>query len=88
MSDATGKSAHVAESHEAAGSTSTNNTTKEAQALASTMTINSLSDLKAKSPQLYNYMMQSIGMNICIQMKQQQDNLAEKWREMREDQGG
>lgn len=92
MSDATGKSSHVAASHEAAASTtastSSKNSTNEAQALASTMTFNSMGALKAKSPKFYNFLMQSIGMNICIQMKHQQDKLAEKWREMREQEKG
>lgn len=89
MSDATGKSAHVSESHGAEGAQSTStNTTKQAQALAASMdtgTFSSLSDLKAKSPKLYNFMMQSIAQNICIQIKRQQEKLAQKWKEMRRD---
>lgn len=50
--------------------------------------ISSLADLKRKSPKLYKFMMISIAQNICIQMKRRQDELAEIWRKMREDQGG
>lgn len=85
MPDQMGGAKHV-ESHETqATGTNTSNTTKQAQLLASSMEFSSLSDLKAKSPKLYNFMMQSIAQNICIQIKRQQEKLAKQWKEMRRD---
>lgn len=87
MSDPTGKASHVSESHGAEGASNevATNSSKQAQLLASSMEFSSLSDLKAKSPKLYNFMMQSIAQNICIQIKRQQEKLAQKWKEMRRD---
>jgi len=49
--------------------------------LTSSTTINSLADLKKKAPQLYQQMMQGIGMSICNDMQHHQDRLKELMRE-------
>lgn len=43
--------------------------------------IGSLNDLKEKSPELYNKMMQGIATNICNEMKDHQDRLKRLMRE-------
>lgn len=84
MPDSSSKASSVS-SHEATGATGSSDSSKQARLLASSMDFSSLSDLKAKSPKLYNFMMQSIAQNICIQIKRQQEKLAQKWKEMRRD---
>lgn len=87
MSDPSGKASHVEASHgtEEGQKNVATSTDKQAQLLASSMTFSSMSDLKAKSPKLYNFMMQSMAQNICIKIKHDQDKLAQKWKEMRRD---
>lgn len=38
-------------------------------------TVSSMADLKTQAPQVYNAMMQGIGMNICNDMQHHQDQL-------------
>jgi hypothetical protein len=49
--------------------------------LSLSTSISSLEDLKSKSPQLWNIMMESIAMDICGQMQQSQDRLKQMWDE-------
>jgi hypothetical protein len=44
--------------------------------LSDSTTISSMEDLRTKAPQIYKMMMQSIAMDICIQMQQAQDRLS------------
>lgn len=43
-------------------------------------TINSLADLKKKSPELYQKMMESLAMSVCNDMKAHQDRLKSMMR--------
>jgi hypothetical protein len=43
--------------------------------------VKSLEDLKRKSPEVYQKMMEGIGMNICNEMKAHQDRLKKLMRE-------
>jgi hypothetical protein len=52
--------------------------------VSSATTISSLSDLKNIAPQLYNFMMQSLAQNICIQMQQDSDRLTKIMKQMGE----
>lgn len=46
--------------------------------------IGSLSDLKRKAPELYQKMIEGIGMKICGEMREHQDRLKKLMREGRE----
>ncbi len=50
-----------------------------------TTSINSLSDLRNKAPQVYKFMMLSLAQNICISMKHDQDRLTAAMKKIRED---
>jgi hypothetical protein len=65
----------------AAAAVSTNTNAAE---VGSDTQFSSLSDMRTKNPKLYNFMMQSLGMNICTEMKRQSDHLQETLRKMRE----
>lgn len=47
-------------------------------------TVSTMSDIKRKSPKLYQAMMQGIAMNICNTMRDSQDRLKEMWRKARQ----
>lgn len=62
----------------AAGSVSSNTNQKE---LKMSDTISSLAELREKAPEVYNQMLQGIAMNICGQMKHQQERLKQVIRD-------
>lgn len=49
--------------------------TNSTQASLSSGSVSSLGELQAQAPEVYNAMMQSIAMQICQQMQQQQQDL-------------
>lgn len=82
-----------APANDAAQTVDTTNPTT-ASAAASTnvdgfTSINSMEDLKKKSPELYRMMMEGIAMNICRKMQRNQEHLKQIMREAtRNSQGG
>lgn len=50
--------------------------------------ITSMADLKRKDPKLYNFMMQSIAMNVCIQMETANDHLIAMMKKNQQDAQG
>ena len=70
------------------GETQAPDSGKEARKLsqnASVDTFRSLNELREKQPKLYNFMMQSIAMGICGEMRRQQERLKKAMRKNRED---
>lgn len=61
---------------------STNNT----KATSATK-VSSVGDLKKKAPEVYNAMLQGIGMSICNEMKHHQERLKKMMQEARRDSG-
>ena len=55
--------------------------------VTSSTKINSLDDLKKKSPELYRKMMEGIAMSICSDMKEHQDRLKQMMAEARRNAG-
>lgn len=60
--------------------------TNSTKATAATK-VSSLADLKKKAPEVYNAMLQGIGMSICNEMKHHQDRLKKMMQDARRDSG-
>ena len=62
--------------------------TNSTQATVSSGSVSSLGELQAQAPQVYNAMMESIAMEICQQMQQQQADLDKIIQEYNEEEWG
>ena len=87
MSDSTDSTTTVTatdSSAEAAASTDTKSPSGTADSFT---TVNNMSELKTKAPEVYKAMMQGLATNICNEMKASQDRIKEMNRKFREDTG-
>lgn len=83
MSDSTQSSSTVETQSASQTETASNQSQAPAGTADSFTTVNSMSDLKNKAPEVYQKMMEGIAMKICNEMKSSQDRIKEMNREAR-----